>query len=57
MNPVTIKPEIKKDEKVDFVKKLKEGAQKIKSANPPLPVDAPKPPSHEEINNFVNYEE
>ena len=53
--PVTIRPSIKKDKNFDFVKKFDEGGGIFKSANPPLPVNAPKPPSPEELNDFVNY--
>ena len=56
VNPVTIKPAIKTDEKFDFVNKFKEGEEKYKNANPPIPVNSPKPPSSEELNDLVNYE-
>ena len=45
MNPVTIKPAIKKDEKFDFVKNFEEGGNKYKSANPPVHEQAPRKPS------------
>ena len=54
MNPLTIKPAIKKDGKFDFVKKFEEGGIKFKSANPPLPVETPKPPTPDELNDLVN---
>ena len=57
MNPVTIKPAINKGKNFDFLKKFKEGGEKYKNANPPIPVNLPKPPSPEELNDLVNYEE
>ena len=57
VNPVTIKPAIKKVENFDFVNKFKGGGKKIKNANPPLPVDASKPPTPDELNDLLNYEE
>ena len=57
MNPVTIKPAIKKDEKFDFVNKFKEGGKLFKNANPPVHKQAPSKKSPEELNDLVNYKE